>query len=169
MYTGYQDAEWQPFFQAIQRKLGDQAFETWFRPLRFQRGATEGVLHIAAPTDVVRDWILSKYAEPLQQSLTESQLDSLRIEWASDSNAPPQTDPKPITRPIEGNGPLASEAPTAELALSDVSSLNEKYTFSNFVVASCNRLAHAAAMAVAESPGRTYNPLYLYGGVGLGK
>jgi chromosomal replication initiator protein len=167
MYTGYQDAQWQPFFQAIQRKLSDQAFETWFRPLRFQRSAAEGVLHIATPNSVVRDWILSKYAEPLQQSLNESQLDSLRIEWESDSTSRPAIDPKPTTAPIEGNEPLASES--ADFALSDVSSLNEKYTFSNFVVASCNRLAHAAAMAVADSPGRTYNPLYLYGGVGLGK
>ncbi|HEY8203991.1 MAG TPA: chromosomal replication initiator protein DnaA [Pyrinomonadaceae bacterium] len=167
MYTGYQDAQWQPFFQAIQRKLSDQAFETWFRPLRFQRSAAEGVLHIATPNNVVRDWILSKYAEPLQQSLNESQLDSLRIEWESDSASRPAIDPKPITPPIDGNEPLASES--ADFALSDVSSLNEKYTFSNFVVASCNRLAHAAAMAVADSPGRTYNPLYLYGGVGLGK
>ena len=168
MYTGYQDAEWQPFFQAIQRKLSDQAFETWFRPLRFERSAAEGILHIAAPNDVVQNWILSKYAEPLQQSLTESRLDSLRIEWESDLTSRPPIDPKLITPPIEGNEPLASASP-ADFALSDVSSLNEKYTFSNFVVASCNRLAHAAAMAVADSPGRTYNPLYLYGGVGLGK
>jgi len=65
--------------------------------------------------------------------------------------------------------PRVSDVGSGEIALSDFSSLNNNYTFSNFVVASCNRLAHAAAMAIADSPGKTYNPLYLYGGVGLGK
>ena len=171
MYTGHTDAQWQPFFQAIQSKLTDQAFETWFRPLRFQRSANEGVLSIAAPNSVVRDWILSKYAEPLRQSLDESQLGALRIEWRTNSNTPAAADsamrlssePESVTQ----LGLVASDSPEARF--SDVSRLNAKYTFADFVVASCNRLAHAAAMAVAESPGKTYNPLYLYGGVGLGK
>src|SRR5918999_4649313 len=84
MYTGHQDAQWRPFFQAVQRRLGEQAFETWFRPLRLQRNVDERVLRIAAPNDVVRDWIVSKYADTLEQSLNESQMGSLRVEWASD-------------------------------------------------------------------------------------
>ena len=84
MYTGHQDAQWQPFFQAVQRRLGEQAFETWFRPLRLQRNVDDRILRIAAPNDVVRDWIKSKYADTLEQSLNESQMGSLRIEWASD-------------------------------------------------------------------------------------
>src|SRR5918992_4052871 len=83
MYTGHQDAQWRPFFQAVQRRLGEQAFETWFRPLRLQRNVDERVLRIAAPNDVVRDWIVSKYADTLEQSLNESQMGSLRVEWAS--------------------------------------------------------------------------------------
>src|ERR1041385_7517745 len=158
MYTGHQDAQWQPFFQAIQSKLTDQAFETWFRPLRFQRSANEGVLSIAAPNSVVRDWILSKYAEPLRQSLDESQLGALRIEWRTNSNTPAAADsamrlssePESVTQ----LGLVASDNP--ERRFSDVSRLTAKYTFADFVVASCNRLGHAAAMAVAESPGKTY-------------
>ena len=169
MYTGLQDAQWQPFFQAIQSRLTDQAFETWFRPLRFQRSNAEGVLRIAAPNDVVRDWILSKYAEPLRQSLDESHLGSLRIEWQTTStvatNRPETTASSPNV--ISPSGAL--ESIRHEPVFADVSSLNARYTFDDFVVASCNRLAHAAAMAISESPGRTYNPLYLYGGVGLGK
>src|ERR1051325_1196440 len=171
MYSGHQDARWRPFFHAIQSKLTDQAFETWFRPLRLQCSAQEGVLRIAAPNDVVRDWILLKYAEPLRQSLNESQLGSLRIEWQTNSSAPPVI---AVAAPDSGPPNSVSESPFVEsvasdVTLSDVSSLNAKYTFDDFVVASCNRLAHAAAMAVADSPGQTYNPLYLYGGVGLGK
>ena len=170
MYTGHQDAQWQPFFQAIQSRLTDQAFETWFRPLLFQRSANEGVLRISAPNDVVRDWILSKYAEPLRQSLTESQLGSLRIEWQTPSNnaAPPEI-AAPSASATEYPQLQSTESAETEISLSDVSRLNAKYTFDGFVVAPSNRLAHAAAMAVADSPGQTYNPLYLYGGVGLGK
>lgn len=169
MYTGHQDAQWRPFFQAVQRRLGEQAFETWFRPLRLQRNLDDRVLRIAAPNDVVRDWILSKYADTLEQSLNESQMGALRVEWASDSKTP-----GPISAPISSVGTIeqasgAPVAPVTEDALPEAGNLNEKYTFPNFVVASCNRLAHAAAMAVADSPGKTYNPLYLYGGVGLGK
>src|ERR1051326_9116571 len=148
MYTGHTDAQWQPFFQAIQSKLTDQAFETWFRPLRFQRSANDGVLSIAAPNSVVRDWILSKYAEPLRQSLDESQLGALRIEWRTNSNTPfaadsatqPSSEPESVT-------PLGSVASVSHEALfSDVARLNADYAFADFVVASCNRLGHAAAM-----------------------
>ena len=171
MYTGHQDAQWRPFFQAVQRRLGDQAFETWFRPLRLQRSNTGQVLQIAAPNEVVRDWIVSKYAETLEQSLNESQLGALRVEWASETISAPAKESLSAGTSLPSS-PRASEAavaPPAEYVAPESCSLSEKYTFPNFVVASCNRLAHAAAMAVAESPGKTYNPLYLYGGVGLGK
>ena len=168
MYTGHQDAQWQPFFQAIQSRLTDQAFETWFRPLRLQRNVHEGVLRISAPNDVVRDWILSKYSEPLIQSLNESQLGSLRIEWETPSQAAEAREPVTAIPSTTAKPPVRSEAP-ADINFSDISSLNGKYTFNDFVVASCNRFAHAAAMAVSDAPGQTYNPLYLYGGVGLGK
>lgn len=168
MYTGFQDAQWRPFFQAVQRRLGDQAFETWFRPLRLQRNLNDKVLQIAAPNDVVRDWILSKYADTLAESLNESQMGSLRIEWAG---GPAST--AVISAEITSVEPAAQAtsqvAGTTEDIFPEAVNLNEKYTFPNFVVASCNRLAHAAALAVADSPGKTYNPLYLYGGVGLGK
>ena len=169
MYTGHQDAQWRPFFQAVQRRLGEQAFETWFRPLRLQRNLDDRVLRIAAPNDVVRDWILSKYADTLEQSLNESQMGALRIEWASDSksNATISASITPVSPTEQVSG--APIAPVTEDVLPEAGNLNEKYTFPHFVVASCNRLAHAAAMAVADSPGKTYNPLYLYGGVGLGK
>ena len=170
MYTGHQDTQWQPFFHAVQRRLSQQAFETWFRPLRLQRSPNR-VLEIAAPNDVVRDWILSKYSDALAQSLTESKLDSLRVEWSTDGFQQSDSDrartSAVLVEPEEA--PRVSDVGPGEIALSDFSSLNNNYTFSNFVVASCNRLAHAAAMAIADSPGKTYNPLYLYGGVGLGK
>ena len=169
MYTGHQDAQWRPFFQAVERRLGEQAFETWFRPLRLQRNLDDRVLRIAAPNDVVRDWITSKYADTLEQSLNESQLGALRIEWASDPKTTATASPEPASVGSIEQIVSPQIAPPTEDVLPEAGNLNEKYTFPNFVVASCNRLAHAAALAIADSPGKTYNPLYLYGGVGLGK
>lgn len=171
MATAQEDVQWQqPFFQAIRRKISQQAFETWFRPLELRGRPDDGVLCIATPNEVVRDWIISKYGQALQESLRESQLGSSRIEWLVETRTPgglPETPHKLSGESVER--PPSLETASPEVVSSDASTLNPNYNFANFVVASCNRLAHAAAMAVAESPGKTYNPLYLYGGVGLGK
>jgi len=165
------------FFAALERRLSKQAFETWFRPLRVTRSQTEGVLRIAVPNVAVRDWILSQYSSALGESLSELKLESCRIEWATPQpdGEHRRTGPSP-TAEFSGPGDLKTRTLNgAEVMavpqLPDIPSapLNEKYTFGSFVVASCNRFAHAAALAVAEAPGKTYNPLYLYGGVGLGK
>jgi chromosomal replication initiator protein len=171
------DSASQSFFAALERRLSKQAFETWFRPLRVTRSQVEGVLRIAVPNPAVRDWILSQYANALRESLQEMKLADYRIEWATpqtkrggqstDFAGPETGGGRAIERPKNVSG----AEPIEEPQLPDIPSapLNEKYTFGSFVVASCNRFAHAAALAVAEAPGKTYNPLYLYGGVGLGK
>jgi len=165
------------FFAALERRLSKQAFETWFRPLRVTRSQADGVLRIAVPNAAVRDWILSQYSSALSESLSELKLEGCRIEWATPQPAGEhrRTGPSP-TAEFSGPGDrnprtLNGAEVMAPPQLSDIPSapLNEKYTFGSFVVASCNRFAHAAALAVAEAPGKTYNPLYLYGGVGLGK
>ena len=161
-----------PFLVALRRRLSKQAFETWFQPLRVSSSQREGVVRIAAPNTVVRDWILSTYAEALDDSLLEVQLHGCRLEWSIPTvkgDVAPKAGVAAALRESETIG--KTELETASLDLPSVSSapLNDKYSFDSFVVASCNRFAHAAALAVAEAPGKTYNPLYLYGGVGLGK
>ncbi|PYS22879.1 MAG: chromosomal replication initiator protein DnaA [Acidobacteria bacterium] len=165
----------QPLFSCLQRRVGSQTFDTWFRPLRITSSRNERVVRIAAPSAVVKDWILTHYSDALRDSLAESKLDQYKVEWilasrqgAAVRQSPLNSSSSPHERSTESRLPNSDEdiAPFVE---SNNSSLNEKYTFSSFVVAGCNRFAHAAAKAVAESPGRTYNPLYLYGGVGLGK
>lgn len=173
MHTDKQDVQWQPFFQAVQRRISEQVFETWFRPLRLSRGSGGQVLRISAPNQLVKNWILSKYSRTLEESLVESKLESLRVEWTGASSATlplRDVEPKETTKSQDAPpSPQQSASMRVDSARLDLSTLNANYTFSNFVVASCNRLAHAAAKAVADGPGRTYNPLYLYGGVGLGK
>src|SRR5258708_1881509 len=168
---------WQPFLQAVERRLGKQAVATWFRPLRVSDCSTLRALVIAAPNTVIRDWIVSNYASVLDESLREISVDSCRIQWTV---APAQgsAEPEAVSALVElrgaNVGPPSSSvtgvSPNSEMRPSTPEpTLNTKYTFESFVVGSCNRFAHAAAKAVAQMPGRTYNPLYLYGGVGLGK
>jgi chromosomal replication initiator protein len=174
MLAHSEDSTAQPFFAALERRLSKQAFETWFRPLRVTRSEAEDVLRISVPNTAVRDWILSQYSNALNDSLFELKLEGYRIEWAT-----PQPEIGQNRDHVGEAGisvlpheRLMSEAARVEAPrLPDIPTapLNEKYTFASFVVASCNRFAHAAAQAVAEAPGKTYNPLYLYGGVGLGK
>lgn len=161
-----------PFLVALRRRLSKQAFETWFKPLHVASSQREGVVRIAAPNTVVRDWILSTYSTALKESLLDLQVDGCRLEWIVPQVKRGRATAAGVVARLPG--PETTEKPeleTASVDLPSVSSgpLNEKYSFDTFVVASCNRFAHAAALAVAEAPGKTYNPLYLYGGVGLGK
>jgi len=162
------------FVAALERNLTRQAFDTWFRPLTVTKQASDGKLRISVPNTVAKEWILSNYSFALERSLKELSLSTDRIEWivtASDQeNRSPGDDSKtePTNTGRNQRPETSLEAPINLSALSS-SSLNEKYTFGSFVVASCNRFAHAATQAVADGPGKTYNPLYIYGGVGLGK
>lgn len=160
---------YQLLFSSLERRVGRQALDTWFRPLQFTASSSEEVLRISAPNIVVRDWVVEHYSAALTESLADAQLDRYRVEW----RLPEVSAPKSVHQPASHREPKASDAAIEGQALQFVesapSSLSDKYTFASFVVASCNRFAHAAAEAVADSPGKTYNPLYLYGGVGLGK
>ena len=174
MLTQSEHAGSQSFLATFERRLSKQAFETWFRPLRCTGSASSGVLRIAAPNSIVRDWIVSHYANLLAESLLELKLDKCRIEWTlpssdgRDASRQAGRDAASLARDLGGD--ISEPKEVDVFPPTDIPSLlNAKYTFATFVVASCNRFAHAAAQAVAESPGKTYNPLYLYGGVGLGK
>lgn len=177
MLAQSEDTTSRPFLAAIERRLSRQAFETWFQPLRITQSQSEGLLRISVPNSAVRDWILSQYSEALEQSLVELQLDNCRIEWSTPQYDKVDDGPRGcvergismLPREPQTNASVARSVELPQLPEIPSAPLNDKYTFATFVVASCNRFAHAAALAVAEAPGKTYNPLYLYGGVGLGK
>lgn len=164
----------QSLFNSLERRLGRQAYETWFRPLEFTTSSHDQVLHISAPNAVVKDWVIAHYQGALTESLAEVKLDRYQVQWslakaARHANSRAVSSRDQGTQTVSTSEALVKEDEATPFVEAVPSTLNERYQFSSFVVASCNRFAHAAAKAVAESPGKTYNPLYLYGGVGLGK
>jgi chromosomal replication initiator protein len=173
---------WDDILCSIKTKLQGESFETWFNPIRFEGiDNSRHVIFLRAPNPAVRDWVTVHYANLFDQSFGEVNLSGYSVDWIlpDDGSAAAaqaadqisfgtgsavarsvQTSPAPQTVPD-------SFAQTPQVAFDPT--LNSKYTFESFVVGSCNQFAHAASLAVAQAPGKTYNPLYLYGGVGLGK
>ncbi len=179
---------WDSVLLTIKTKLQHESFETWFHPIKFEGiDKSQRLVRLRAPNPVVRDWVKVNYAGLIDQSFGELSLTGYSVDWAlPDENfkaanvAPPPAPVAPSSSLTEDSStvvPLTSQpgsgaasvalAPARQVAFDP--SLNSKYTFDSFVVGSCNQFAHAASLAVAEAPGKTYNPLYLYGGVGLGK
>ena len=167
---------WDSVLRAIKPKLQVESFETWFNPIRFEGvDDTKRCIRLSAPNQVVRDWVTNHYGGLVDQSLGELSLSGYQVDWILPEESNKQSRACAISTSNEVPAHVAqiselstkSHEPVAPSVLDPL--LNSKYTFDNFVVGSCNQFAHAASLAVAEAPGKTYNPLYLYGGVGLGK
>jgi chromosomal replication initiator protein len=172
---------WDSVLRAIKPKLQGESFETWFNPIKFEGiDKAQRLIRLRAPNQVLRDWVKLNYAHLLDQTFGEVSLAGYSVDWIlpedSSKTVSEPTQPQVVVPQSERSSAPPSSLPQATAAavapVKDVSldpALNSKYTFESFVVGSCNQFAHAASLAVAEAPGKTYNPLYLYGGVGLGK
>ena len=180
MNTSVETNVWGRILHSLESKLNQQALETWFRPIRFERlDSSQHVLHLRAPNQIVRDWVVSNYAQALDESLNEQRLDGYSVGWAigkvpesapaAESSNPQLVLDNAVDVPVNTSTEVVTPVHATPAILINEPSLSSKYTYESFVVGSCNQFAHAASLAVAEAPGRTYNPLYLYGGVGLGK
>ena len=165
---------WGRILTSLKGKLNQQTIDTWFSQIQFETlDSSQHVLRLRAPNQVVKDWVVSNYGKILAESLNEVRLSGYSVGWVvgevSDwvpAESKTQIDAESVTTPDILPVVTVNETATAPPA---EPSLSAKYTYDSFVVGSCNQFAHAASLAVAEAPGRTYNPLYLYGGVGLGK
>ena len=177
---------WDTVLLSLKTKLNQQTLDTWFQPIRFERlDAAQRVITLRAPNQVVKDWVVTHYSTMIEDSLKRLLLDGYSLMWLIDGETSQVsetsavvTDPASQQRSMSFSAaapamklesPRPAAAPEIQPLAPPEPSLSSKYTYESFVVGTCNQFAHAASMAVAEAPGRTYNPLYLYGGVGLGK
>jgi chromosomal replication initiator protein len=181
MNTSVETNVWGRILHSLKSRLNQQTLETWFSPIQFESlDSSEHIIRLRAPNQVVKDTVVTNYSNVLADSLNDLHLSGYSVGWVIGKGSAWETEPQASSEPadiIESTAVSTGVgAAAAVAAVRDVSSLphpepslSSKYTYDSFVVGSCNQFAHAASLAVAEAPGRTYNPLYLYGGVGLGK
>ena len=176
---------WVRILGALEKKINRQSFDTWLKPTRFSH-VNGRTLYVRIPSSEFQH-IGDRYADLVQEAVDNLQIDVDEVKFVT-----PQDDPSmPKTREDGGFAPVSSHSmqaplsprsgrlgtppppsPTTEQARFDwnsASQLNARYLFDNFVIGSGNQFAHAASQAVAERPSKAYNPLFLYGGVGMGK
>ncbi len=151
---------WDAILKNLEGKIDGKELKTWFSPTRqvaFEESAGSPRLKVEVPNRVFVDWIEARHGEALEKAATEAGYPALAIRFE-----PPVAVAMPRPDPRESAAALPAPASRGIV-------LNPRFTFDAFVVGSSNQFAHAAARAVAETPSRSYNPLFLYGGVGLGK
>jgi chromosomal replication initiator protein len=167
---------WQKAADRIRESLGQVGYETWIGPLNFV-GLEDRKATIEAPNRFFRDWVSDRYRDLMQQVLSAELGENIEVRLILGKDS---VGSKPATNGSRGNGHTHKAAAVNGLAINPDSCgqtptaavhphLNPRYTFAEFVVGSSNQFAHAAALAVANRPGEKYNPLFIYGGVGLGK
>jgi chromosomal replication initiator protein len=155
------DRLWREVSGKLRDTLNETTFQTWFGQARAGELAG-GVFTIVVPNDFTREWIEEHFLGFLRSAATEAAGRELRIAFSVREDGPESLEPGVPVAAVRRPEP-------AERAQTEVAGTNPKYTFDLFVIGSSNRFAHAAALAVAEAPAQAYNPLFIYGGTGLGK
>ena len=171
---------WRAALGELQVSLSPANFETWLRDTQLV-DVDEQRFRIAVPNGFAKDWLESRYRSLISQTLARIVGYSVQVEFviASSAETPTEADgtatagvaaASTVERPgRRGERQQVRLEPTRVGGEGGTTFINPRYTFANFIVGSANRLAHAASLSVAERPGHAYNPLFLYGGVGLGK
>lgn len=168
---------WDRCLENLKKDLNRQSFETWFKPTKASL-MEKNTLKVQVPNEFFRDWIRDHYQPQIQKALKSVHPEQLEIQFEVDPAAAPKAGSLELPLTPSSENKLTVETvekprltmPTPTKSSSDSEFiLNSKFNFESFVVGNSNRFAHAACLAVAESPARSYNPLFIYGGVGLGK
>ena len=161
---------WDRILAVLKEEVNPQIFNSWFGNL-VPADLDETGLLLQAPHSFIKDWVEENYISTLTktaQTITGENL-SVRIQ-VNEALAPPSEGTLQTPGPTIAAPPPQPAAPAPTVSqVNNHSAFNPKYTFDTFVVGSSNQFAHAATLAVAEQPARSYNPLFIYGGVGLGK
>ena len=168
---------WDRCLESLKKDVNRQSFETWFKPTKASLGENH-TLKVRVPNEFFRDWIRDHYQPQIQKALKTLHPEQLEIQFEVEPTPPKIENPTSAvpTTPVEMQTSIeVVEKPRLTMPTPTKTSgdsefiLNTKFNFESFVVGNSNRFAHAACLAVAESPARSYNPLFIYGGVGLGK
>ena len=153
---------WSAISASIASKVNEDTYNRWFKQLEPLK-LSDGNLTVLAPNKIYQYWIESNYQNLLDQAIETIHGRRLQLEYLFAEDAPSVSSPAKSAAM-----PSSSDEQTVQEMASN-SGLNTRFTFGSFVVGVANQFAHAACTAVATKPGRTYNPLFIYGGVGLGK
>ena len=149
------DELWQGVLEHLRERLGTQNFETWIKPIRV-RERKDDEIGLEVPNKFFRDWLVEHFLDSIQETLSLLSRRSMKVSLA-------------VNQKLQVGGTTEKRLEREVTKPSRVNNLIPKYNFENFVVGASNQFAHAASLAVANQPGEHYNPLFIYGGVGLGK
>jgi chromosomal replication initiator protein len=152
---------WDEILARVETKVNRHSFYTWFKPTTFLAADAQSVT-VRVPNPLFKDWLMKHYAGVLGEAMNEVKRPNLTVNFVAElqSEGTPTVLSVDEAVAFENDPPPAAPGPAG---------LNPRYTFDTFIVGSSNQFAHAACRAVAEAPSRSYNPLFIYGGVGLGK
>src|SRR2546423_14916917 len=153
---------WESILGRIETKVNRHSFYTWFRPTSFLAEDATSVT-VRVPNGLFKDWLTKHYSGVIAEALAEVKRPNLAVLYLAES----QTDWPMI--PLSPDEAAALESGISPPAQTGPAGLNPRYTFDTFIVGSSDQFAHAACRAVAEAPSRSSNPLFIYGGGGLGQ
>ena len=159
--AGMEVSIWDQILSRIETKINRHSFYTWFKPTSLVLD-TGGSISVRVPNQLFKDWLGKHYSMVLSEALTEVHRPETSLVFLPEGVPATAAAPAAVVAEVERQDP-PPPGPRR------VGSLNERYTFDTFIVGPSNQFAHAACRAVAEAPSRSYNPLFIYGGVGLGK
>ncbi|MDZ7785854.1 MAG: chromosomal replication initiator protein DnaA [Candidatus Saccharibacteria bacterium] len=165
-----QDSLWQAVLGEIELSVSRASFVTWFKNTRLLR-RNEELMVIGVPNVFIKQQLEQKYNSLVLDILKKNGVDSLKVEYKINSSITPKKKENDEEETVvrRAAGTVKKTKPSSALTHNYRQGINERYTFENFIVGSANELAYAACQAVAQNPGSKYNPLFLYGGVGIGK
>ena len=155
---------WQIVLNEMELKISQANFATWFKETSIS-SIKNGVAVIAVPSDFVKEWFVNKYHKTIFEIIKKFFPDLKTVGYLLKQQQTPQDFKKQAHFITQNKNQLQFQ----ELKIDKKTNLNPKYTFDNFIVGSFNELAHAAACSIIQKPGQVYNPLFVYGGVGVGK
>lgn len=155
---------WEKTLKIIKEKVSQQNYETWLYPIRITAMEMDQI-RLAVPNRFIRDWLIDNYFDLIRESVKAAAGVPLQVTFfVEQENHNPSSGEKRGSLSVEEKKTQKKAVPIKANA-----TLNLNYSFDRFVVGACNQFAHAASVAVAEQPAKNYNPLFIYGGVGLGK